>query len=174
MPQARITQVRDALAAFIDAAWDEAVVAEALPARATADEVIAKYRLDFSLDSSKPLTFEGRKVCVFVGTYQGIPADRGEGANDYTLTVWVLELYRDPAALPGAPQGAPPDEWLDERLYFAEWLWKRAGNPRTVELLGSLWPQEVGEVVALDPDRLAEQKLFISQFTITFREHAAP
>lgn len=161
MPQARITQVRDAAAAFLDAEW-----VAAFPGRGADDEVLSKYRLDFSLDSTKPLNFDGRKVCVFVGTYQGVPADRGEDANDYTLTVWVLELYRD--------QGAPPDEWVDALLHFTEHLWKKIGNPRTVELLGSLWPQEVGEVIALDADRLAVQKLFASQFTITFREHAAP
>lgn len=159
MPQARCTELRDALAAFIDVAW-----AEEYPDRAADDEVIAKTRLDFTMEPDRPQDYiTGRKVCVFAGPYQGSPADRGEDADDYSLTVWVVEYFRDKGDVTG--------EWLDPRYRFVEWLYRKVRNPRTVQLLGSAWPQEWGEVIPVDPDRIASYKQFWSSFEITFREH---
>lgn len=163
MPQARITEVRDALAAFIDSAWTLSFAE-----RGAADQVIAQSRIDNTIEPDRPEDYvTGRKVYVFEMQYERVGiADRGEDIDDYTLQVSVIEFCRD--------KGDPPEEWLDERKYFVDWLYRKVRNPRTVKLLDALWPENPGPVTPYDQNRLAEHKQFVSAFEITFREHSTP
>lgn len=153
---ARITEVRNAVAELIDVLW---------VARESADdEVIA--RTLFELDSA---TLAGRKVYVMRSAFTGGPVNRTEDQDDYTIALMVVERY--------AGQGPPPEEWIDERVEWCEWLLRQLGNPRGDRLLAEpgepdsgLWP-EVAEVAEVhDVDELTTRKLFASLLTLTYRE----
>ena len=154
---ARIIDVRDALAERINDAWAADME--------DADEVLTPYRFD--IDSA---THTGRKVYVFPSTYTGVPATRADDQNDYGLVVIVVERY--------TLAGDPPDEWIDERVTWCEWLLGIVGNARGDRLLATgdddgLWPETAECTTVYDLEELSERKLFVSVITLTLREHAA-
>lgn len=169
MAVARVNEVRDALAARIEAAWIPYATSIVTPATATQrarageqDEVITAARWEI-----KERVHRGRKIYVVRDRLAGRPGTRGEDEQDYGFLVFVAEFYRD--------QGEPPDEWVDERVEFCEWLLRLLGNPRAGRLLpdsasGGLWPQEAEITVVVDREELDERKLFASMLTLTYRE----
>jgi hypothetical protein len=157
---ARIVEVRNAVVTRINGAWTS---------RGSIDDAVSgPWRLD--LDTKK---VKGRQVYVFPSSYSGGPENRLEDENDYTLVVLVAEVYRG--------TGDPPDEWLDERALFCEWLANEVlGDPRAERLLAEpsdpgsgLWPESVEVTTVYDVDELVQKKLFLSVLTATFREQAA-
>lgn len=158
----RIVEVRDAAATLVETEW----AAEFGPLGAN-DEVIARYTVD--IDSSK---ITGRKVYVFPSTIAGRPIARGDDEKDYTLAFLIVERF---TADDG--QGDPDEEWVDERVEFAEWLENLLGDPRRDRLLADigdpnsgLWP-EVSEVTTVcDLEELAERRLYVGVVTVTYRE----
>lgn len=158
---ARITEVRNAVVALINAAW---VSRESID-----DQVIGKTRVD--IDSEK---HKGRKVYVFRSTYTGNPANRDEDENDYTIALMVVERF---AAASG--MGDPPESWVDARVEWCAWLLNVIGDargPRLLALTGQpgsgLWPEVAEVTVVHDLEELAERKLFVSVLTATYREQA--
>lgn len=169
MPTARVNEVRDALAARINAAWltpEEAVLTPAAAGqreRESADDLVVTDTLWKVVASSHA----GRKVYVMRAAIRGEPATRADDANDYAFGLYVVERY--------AGQGDPPEEWIDARIEFCTWLLNLVGNARAVYLLpdsasGGLWPQEAEIASVVDIDQLTENKLFTATLTVTYRE----
>lgn len=153
-----ITAVRDALAALIDELWDT---------DDPADEVVTKSSPDIDTSALK-----GRKVYVLRASRADEVANRGEDANDYTLVILVVEKFRN--------QGEAPEEWIDERVAWVEWLLNAVANPRGTRLLADedvpgsgLWPQEAELAVVLDAEEIG-RGLFASQINVTYREQVEP
>lgn len=156
---ARIVEVRGAAVARVNDAWTD---------RASVDDAVSgPWRLDIDVAKHK-----GRKVYVFPSSYTGGPATRAEDQNDYTLAVVVAEVYRG--------GGDPPDDWIDARALFVEWLANTVlGDPRAGRLLAvegdpdsGLWPESAEVTTVYDLEELTQKKLFFSVLTITYREHA--
>jgi len=155
---ARITEVRNAVAAAINAAW--------VSRESVNDEVVTLSRV--TIDSA---THAGRKVYVFRSAYAEVPVTRDEDQGDYTIAVMVVERY--------AGQGHPPESWVDARVDWCEWLVNLLGDARGPRLLAvegqpdsGLWP-EVAEVTTVhDLEELTEKKLFVSVLNVTYREHS--
>lgn len=147
-----ITAVKDALVARIDAAWGP-------PA---GSEVSGKGRIDFDAG-----TLTGRRVVVFRAGRQDAPVTREADQYDYAFAVWVVERYAD--------QGDPPEDWIDERVAWVEWLLTVIGSPRDPagNPLPGMWPQEAAIEELYDVDDLTEHKVFSSLLRVTYREEVA-
>lgn len=149
---ARVSKIRTALLALIEAEW----------VHTAPDEVIEDYLYDIY---AADLT--GRKVLVVLDAYSGFPATRGEDTTDYGYQVWIAERYT------GA--GYPPNSWIEERLEFVEELVALLGNVRRVPFLTTepeVFPLEADVTTAYDIVELSETKLFISVITLLLREDA--
>lgn len=152
---ARVVQLRNAMAAMIEAAWSPT----------PPDEVIPTFRYDVYTES-----IHGRKVIVFPEAYSGSPETRGGDSTDYGYQVWIVRRYEE--------QGDPPDEWVAAELEFVESV-ANLFDPRTL-LLGAdpesgrsgAYPQEADVTTVYDVVDLIEQKLFISVITVLLREDA--
>lgn len=149
-----ITAVRDAVVALVEGQWDR---------DNPDDEVIGRSYPD--IDTAK---LTGRKVYVLRAAEAGVPADRGEDQNDYAFIVLVAEKFPD--------AGDAPEEWIDERVAWCEWLLRVLGDPRTVRLLAAvgeptsgLWPEEAEIAVVIDVQEISQRKLFLSQINVTYR-----
>lgn len=171
MPAARVNEVRDAIAAKINAAWIDQVTAVTTPPTAgqraresNQDEVVTRSR--WEIKASK---HEGRKIYVYREMVAERPGTRGDDEKDFTFTLTVAERY------PGSDD--PSEEWIDERIEFCEWLLNLLANARDERLLivpgdltSGLWPQE-GEIrVLMDEDELDDRKLFVSVLVVMYRE----
>lgn len=153
---ARIIEARDALKQLIDTHWP-------VEDRESADDEVLTPWV-FRVEAEK---VKGRKVFVFASAYTAELATRASDRGDYTFVILVVERYRE--------QGDPPDEWIDGRVNFVEWLSNVTGDVRGPRLLATnsrdgLWP-EVAEVETVyDTEELTERKLFVSVLNITYRE----
>lgn len=150
-----ITAVRDAAIAKVLAAWTTRTADDTVSGPARADKKLWKAR--------------GRGVYVFRSERADQPATRDEDQHDYTLVVWVIEKYPD--------AGDPPDEWVDERVNWVEWLLDLLGDPRGERLLATagdpasgLWPESAALTTVYDVEDLTEHKAFSSVITVTYRE----
>lgn len=176
MPPTRITAVRDALAARVNAAWvtqEQAVLtppsAGQRARQSAADEVIT--RTVFDVNTAK---ITGRKIHVLRASLEGDDATRKEDEFDYGYRLFVVEKFTDP--------GDPTEEWIDERVEFCEWLRNLVGNVRAPRLLAvdgqpnsGLWPVAADIPVVLDHEELvsATRKLFVGVVSVTLREQVA-
>lgn len=105
MPEARVTEVCDAVVAAVAALWT--------PAAPNAVE--RTY-----LTPVEPGDLAGRQVWVTPASFADEPASRGEDLGQYTVAVVVAERYAD--------GGAVPRGWMDERVLFVESLFDLLGN----------------------------------------------
>ena len=154
---ARIIEARDALKEKIDTLWP----VETRESQ-TDDEVLTPWL--FRIEADKVV---GRKVFLFPSAYATEFATRASDRGDYTFVLLVVERYRE--------QGDPPDEWVDGRVSFCEWLANVTGDARGPRLLATnhldgLWPEVAEVTTVFDLEELTERKLFLSVLTITYRE----
>lgn len=173
MTAARVNEVRDAIKARIDSAWVTFADAQVTPPadwqrarESEQDEVVVASRWEIRASKLK-----GRKVYVVRDAVADQPATRGDDEKDFRFAFVVAERY--------AGSDDPPEEWLDARVEFCEWLLNILGNARNPRLLADpddpnsgLWPQEAGITTVLDVEELDERKLFASYLSVTFREQA--
>lgn len=148
---ARTIEVRDGLKDRIDELWP-------VVDRASADDLVLT-PWTFRIEADK---HKGRKVYIFPSAYLTEIASRSSDRGDYIYVLIVVERYRE--------AGVPPDEWIDERVNFCEWLINNIGDARGPKLLDSLWPETSGVSVVFDLEELTEKKLFVSVLNVTYRE----
>jgi hypothetical protein len=128
------------------------------------DSVTRDYRPDLNPNKSWPA---GRKVYVGPLAYAqtGI-ADRGTDIWDYEVEVVVAEQCDEST-------GDPTKEWVDERIDFADGMYKVLGDvrreKRTGGLLKGLVCQTAEVRVVYDAESLREMKRFFSQLVFTYR-----
>lgn len=108
----------------------------------------------------------GRRVYLFPDSYeQAAIVDRGIDANDYVVTLLVVEVYRGAAPV-------PPDEWIDERVTFVDGLYRRLQDARA-EPIGGQFEAQAGKILSVyDQDVLDEHKTFWSYGQFTLRDYA--
>jgi hypothetical protein len=151
VPDARIIAVCDAIVTRL-----QTVLSPAAP-----DEVARKY-----LAPVKAETLRGRKVYVFPVRYSDAPASRAENLTDYTVAVLVVERYED--------AGEPTDEWIDERVNFAESVYHALDfgggeDLLAVESTREVWC-ETADAPVYDVEMLSTKKLFWAELEFLFRE----
>lgn len=156
---ARILDLCDAIVTLIGSNWSPTAP----------DAVTREYGPDVGLDASDSATLiVGRKVYVFPTSY-AVPQlqDRELVDKRYSAVALVIERYTD--------AGTPPTEWMDERVLFAEGLYKLLRDPDLVLLDTAIPDLENGSTVDVVYDivRFAEQRTFWSQMTLNFQEATA-
>lgn len=147
---ARITELRDALLALVEAHWSPAAP----------DEVVGDYQYDVM---AADLT--GRKVLVFADTADSFLSARAADGNDFGFQVWVVERFTDP--------GRPTRAWVDERVAFLSDLFDLLKEPRRLPYLPAapaVYPQEAAISTVYDIVELVENKLFVGTINLTLRE----
>lgn len=141
--------LRDAVAAYIAAGWGDSPPAA----------VFATQRID-EPDVPTP----GRLVYVQSLSYAGRgQAARAVGVTDHVILITITEAWLDP--------GDPPDSWVRGLVgWVLTEIVGRVGNPEYRPLAGvDLWPQADASVVVCDQESLMAQKLFWSDYQVTFR-----
>lgn len=157
----RITEIRDALADWLEASWEgddpvPATVHKSLP-RIDADAIT------------------GRHVWLYRGGQSdGGPSTKTEHDTDYRIVVQVNERYE-------GTEAQPPEAWIDERLdWVAENVWdflgligerddEGAGFPAT---LATVWVETRDWPDSFDPDMLTEHSVFEANIVLVVRESA--
>lgn len=154
--EATLTAVRNATADLVRAWWAD---------MGPDDSVESKY--SFRIDAK---SHKGRKVYAVAAAEESPgPADRGADVYDYRVALVTVERFE--------PAGDVPEEWIDERVRFTEFMWKFVGEAREIRLLGDpaiagseLFPKAAAVTTVYDFEELTERKLFISVVEVTYTE----
>lgn len=164
MADARIDQLADAAKLVIETAANDPanvyVVCDDLP---DLDPDPDGEGGGFPFRQGGPTPPERRWVCIMAPEYSdGGPASRGEDVTSYTFDILIAELYEGTGKVPLA--------WRRERTaWVKEKVYDTLSDART-PLGGTAYPDRVE--VFNGWQELGEKKMFWSQVTITFIEHA--
>lgn len=155
MADARIIEVCNGVAARIKQAWTDAN-------KGKEAEVCTDLEIELEWDKCPAK----RTVFVVPSAYGDSPMTRGEDEADYTVIIALV--HRQPLQDTRTLSDFAKCEikWFEDNVTALSEI-------RELELLGTLHPNsDSGVTLVYDKKNLRENKVFYSEFTITFREVA--